>query len=110
MLDEHRRRRIAENEALFRGVNEGIRDAAERFDAEGPQYFVCECGDGTCMERVPLTPSEFAALRASAGRFAIVPGHEILEVERVVSPNEDFIVVEKMGIAGDTDQAPGSTA
>ena len=100
-MNEEHQRRVAKNEALWRGVNEGIEQAVERFGLEGRQEFACECGDANCTERIPLTPSEFAALRANPRRFAIVPGHEIPEVERVVAPNAGFTVVEKTGPAAE---------
>lgn len=73
----------------------------ERFGLAGRQEFACECGDADCSERIPLTPSEFAALRANPRRFAIVPGHEMPEVERVVAPSDGFTVVEKTGSAAE---------
>jgi hypothetical protein len=33
--------------------------------------------------------------------FAVVPGHERLEVERVVGEGRGYLVIEKLGEAGD---------
>jgi len=44
---------IAKTEALFRNVNEEIRDASGRFAADVGE-FVCECGDPTCTEHVEM--------------------------------------------------------
>ena len=58
--------------------------------------FLCECGDAGCSQRVFLTLGEYEAVRSNAIRFAVVPGHEIPDVERVVEQNERFAVVEKL--------------
>jgi hypothetical protein len=47
------RERIAKTEALFRNVNEGIKEASDRFDSDAAE-FVCECGDAACTERIQV--------------------------------------------------------
>ena len=91
--------RIAENESFFRDVNQRIERAAQSFDVEGLQNFLCECGDRGCTASMPLTLREYAQLRADPARFAVVPGHEIGEAERVIGRNERFATVEKVGRA-----------
>jgi hypothetical protein len=89
--------RIAQNEALFRQVNERVRDVSEGFAALDPSPidFVCECGSRDCTEPISLTLPEYEAVRAHPDRFAVVPGHVIPEVERVVSQHGSYVVVEK---------------
>lgn len=91
--------RIAENESFFRDVNQRIERAAQSFDVEGLQNFLCECGDRGCTASIPLTLREYAQLRADPARFAVVPGHEIAEAERVIARNERFATIEKIGPA-----------
>jgi hypothetical protein len=43
----------------------------------------------------PAHPGKYEAVRANPRRFAIVPGHEIPEVEDVVARNDRYIVVAK---------------
>ena len=100
-MDTERQKRVADNESTFRDVNERIEETHERYGAEGPQEFLCECGTTECSERVHLTLAEYEALRANPLRFAIVPGHEIPEVERVVEEHERFTVIEKHGVGGE---------
>jgi hypothetical protein len=92
-------RRVGINESLFREVNERIGELGELYDA-GDVEFVCECGDTGCAERVTLTIRQYEAVRAEPSRFFLVPGHERLDVERVVEENAEFFVVEKLGEAG----------
>ena len=50
---DDRATRIGKNEALFREVNERIRElTSDERDAE----FLCECGDPSCTKPIPLTP------------------------------------------------------
>ncbi len=97
-MDEGVRDRIAKNEALFRDVNERVQeiDRAHHVATDEPWDFLCECGNGGCLERVELRPEEYEQLRANPVHFAVVPGHELPEVERVVRRGEGYRVVEKL--------------
>jgi hypothetical protein len=95
-MDVQGRQRVAMNEATFRRVNEGM-EAGQ--GPEGMLTFFCECGRLGCNKLIQLTRPEYEAVRANARRFAILDGHEILEVEDVVARHERYIVVEKRGEA-----------
>jgi hypothetical protein len=94
---DSRQQRIARNEALFREVNERIKEInADMSDAESEHSdFLCECGDDDCTKAVSMTVSEYEAVRENGKRFTIVPGHEIPDVERVVFRGDRYAVVEK---------------
>jgi hypothetical protein len=96
-------RAIGRNEALFREVNERIREitAGQGVPLDERVLFQCECGRLECHEQVQLSLGEYEAVRAEPKRFVILPGHEIEAVETVVSRNERFLVVEKHGEAAD---------
>ena len=90
-MDE-RATRIGKNEALFREVNERIREiSAYDQDAE----FLCECGDESCTRPITMTLDEYEQLRGDATHFAVVPGHVAPDVESVISQGERYWVVEK---------------
>jgi hypothetical protein len=91
----NREERIARNEAVFREVNERIKDVSEDVEAASTTDFLCECGDPDCTEPVRLTPVEYEEVRRNPTHFVIVPGHSHPEVEVVVARNERFAVVEK---------------
>jgi hypothetical protein len=94
-MDE-RQRRIGENEVIFREVNERVRETNETFDVvAGDAEFVCECGTASCVQRVRMSLAEYEQVRAEPTTFLIVPGHEILDVERVVRREPGFWVVRK---------------
>ena len=75
----------ARNEEVFRRVNEGIEEGAERHHVSTPLPFHCECCDASCMETVPVAPAEYERVLSERYRFIVIPGHEEPSVERVVS-------------------------
>jgi hypothetical protein len=95
VLDE-RARRIAENESRFREINERLEADLRKLPVDdNPVAFVCECGKLACADGVRLTLSEYERVRADPLLFAILPGHEIEDVEDVVAREERFAVVRK---------------
>jgi hypothetical protein len=94
-LRDARQERAARNQSLFRDVNESLEVLARQLSIE--QDFLCECADRECNEMVSLSLAEYELVRSVATQFAIAPGHELVEVERVVRrANGRFIVVEKI--------------
>jgi hypothetical protein len=89
------RERIAKTEALFRNVNEEIRDASTRFGSETAD-FVCECGDPKCTEHIRVPLEEYEQVREDATRFVVQPGHVKGPIERVVKRGGGYAVIEKI--------------
>jgi hypothetical protein len=92
-----REERIIENEKLFREVNERVAQLQGSFSGPDPEW-VCECGDETCFEKVTVSIEEYEQVRQRGDWFVILPGHEKLDVERVVRENRAFLVVEKLSL------------
>jgi anti-sigma B factor antagonist len=90
--------RMARNQALFREVNERVEEVQS--GEPGTIEFLCECGDPTCLEALPLALEEYEAIRKRPDRFVIAEGHEAAGVERVVARHGAAEVVEKTGKAG----------
>ena len=95
--------RLAENEILYRRVNERIEDLNEALDvvASMDGEWVCECADANCATRITATIAEYESVRANPRRFIVAPGHVDREIEHVVRGNERFTVVEKEGVAAE---------
>jgi hypothetical protein len=89
------RERIAKTESLFRNVNEGIREASDRLDAEIGD-FICECGESTCTEHVRLPIEEYERVRGHATHFVVRPGHVKGPIERIVEQQHHYTVIEKL--------------
>jgi hypothetical protein len=91
-----REERLALNEAVFREVNERIEAVAETFDLKSqPMDLVCECGDAKCVERISMTQAEYEQIRSDSRHFAVSPGHEYSDVERLVEQRQGYDVVQK---------------
>jgi len=101
-MERKQAERLAVNEALFRDVNERIREISDTFGQKDASYdFLCECSDPECAERVVLTAAEYEFVRADSTRFVVAKGHAIPEIESVVDQAKDHVVVEKEGAAAD---------
>ena len=90
-----RQERAARNQSLFRGVNERLEEAMRALPTA--QDFLCECANRDCNKMLSITVAEYETVRGEPTHFAIAPGHELLEVERVVLHGEGrYTVVEKI--------------
>jgi hypothetical protein len=105
---DSRSERQAQNEALFRAVNERIEELVDETlerHTEGASVwdFVCECEDRECAQRIPLTRTEYEAIRADGRRFVVAPGpdHVDTSIENVVDMSTRYWVVEKIGEPGE---------
>ena len=91
-----RAERAGKNEAVFREVNERISDLTRENAAE----FLCECATKTCTETLQMTRAEYENVRSVPTDFAVLPGHEVPDLEEVVERNDAFLVVRKKAGAG----------
>ena len=101
--------RDAENQAVFRTVNENIADLSDTLFAGDGQIeweFLCECGDAGCVERMVAPIRAYRDIRENRHRFLLLPGHENRAVERVVERQPAYFVVEAFGSAGEAADAP----
>lgn len=101
VIDE-RERRVIRNEALFRRVNERIEELREGVPESELTDFLCECGEAACIERIELTHSEYEAVRSVPDHFALKPGHEHPDFERIVVRRDRYVVIDKVGQAEET--------
>jgi hypothetical protein len=96
-----RRERAAQNESLFRAVNERIEEIASSFKSGGERNdFICECARSDCISPIQMTVHEYEAVRSAPTQFMVANGHEVPDVERVVVSTNRYTVVEKIGAAG----------
>ena len=98
-MERQRPERVAENEAIFRFVNEAIAQGHASYDLKGLQEYMCECGDARCTERLLLASDEYERIRANPLWFFVVSGHDVPEVEEVVEEADRYTIVEKFGVA-----------
>jgi hypothetical protein len=91
-----RARKIGENEALYRSINEKIGDLNATFGVVSETMtVVCECGRLECTEQITLDIPTYERVRSDATRFVLLPGHEEPDVESVVEEHDGFNIVQK---------------
>jgi hypothetical protein len=95
---EGREARMASNEALLREVNERIHEVGEGLQVLPDDElldFRCECGAAACEDLVSMTRAEYEHVRSDNDRFALLPGHEEEEIERVMERTDRYVIVDK---------------
>ena len=96
-MDAATAERLVANEHRFREVNERLEEGVRPLIEAGELVpFVCECSSVACRDSVELGLDEYRALRATDARFAVVDGHELPAIERVVQRQDRYLVVEKL--------------
>jgi hypothetical protein len=104
----------ARNEALFRSVNERLKQIDDRLDTaavgapvQEREEFFCECGSLGCSARLAMTREQYEWVREHPTYFVVLEGHVDERIERVVERHPPFAVVEKSAeeeeIARETD-------
>ena len=96
-----RDKRMAENEALFREVNERMEAVAHRLGPNVPYEFLCECANADCTFRLTLPTQVYESVRADARQFVVLPLHFTPEIEELVIENDTYWVVRKTGEAAE---------
>jgi hypothetical protein len=89
--------RKALNEAVFRQVNEQIRNLQQGLvDADRePLHIVCECDRIDCAERISVDARVYEQTRSDAALFFVVTGHEDHSIEDVVDTGGGYLIVRK---------------
>ncbi len=93
-------RRLQENEIIFREANNDIQEFLT--ETEGDRIkrivpFYCECSRMDCKRRIELTPLMYDKLHKNKKQFVVLQGHEIPEIEKIVTTQKNINVVEKYG-------------
>ena len=98
---DEREARAARNQAVFRKVNETLRELnGATVPPVGTFVIACECAHIGCIDMVTLRREEYEAVRRHDRHFVVRRGHEVLEVEDVVAGFDGCLIVEKRGLAG----------
>ncbi len=94
---------VARNEALFREVNERIREITVSHDLGAGEAvaFLCECSELSCGGTISITLAEYETVRTRPRVFVVAPGHDSPAIERVVGEIRGYLLVEKPAVPGD---------
>ena len=105
--EESRDREVlaAQNQSLFREINERIAEVAAPHiafrDDDHTYEFLCECSNVGCDLRMRLTLSMYEEIRQDPTQFVVALGHELPEIEIVVTRTDEYQVVRKQGDAAE---------
>ena len=91
--------RLANNEVIFRTVNEAIQQKAIGFGVLDHFEFICECASSSCFERISLSLEQYEGIRAEGATFVVSPGHVYDEIELVTERQPSYWFVRKDGVA-----------
>jgi hypothetical protein len=89
----------AKNQALFREVNERLKEVGEHSKSLAyEEDAICECANDECSERISISGAEYEDVRRNGTWFVVFPGdeHVFPDVERLVRKDERYWVVEKV--------------
>lgn len=95
-MNEDLKLRLANNEAVFRDVNEAIARGQWPGEEDSPGAFRCECARADCNSLVQMTVRDYERVRSYPRRFLVLPGHQVPEIETVVDTQPGYVVVEKL--------------
>jgi hypothetical protein len=88
--------RAARNQAMFRAVNEKLRELNQAFSKISETYAIaCECADTSCVRTLDVSMEEYLTVRAHPNRFVVLAAHVIPDVESTVARNDGYAIVEK---------------
>jgi hypothetical protein len=98
----------ANNEALFRQVNErlvklttGLSSRAG-YPLEPLDGLVCECADPLCLVRVgQVSMADYEAVRGNPTLFIVAPGHVTPEAHTVREQEAYWVVAKNEGVAAE---------
>ena len=98
--------RAAQNQSLYRVINEKIKELNQTFAEAGvaDSEWICECADTDCTLHLTATLNEYETVRSNPRTFIISPGHLYPEIERVLDEN-DRMIVEKLDHSGQIAEA-----
>lgn len=96
-------KQVGRNEDEARTANEIVSVEGEQSHLDGHELLavLCECGDRSCHDPLEMTVDQYEEIRSDPAHFAVLKGHEILECERIILSNDEYLIVEKFGDAGE---------
>ena len=102
-MDDLQIRRIANNEARFRAINERVTDTIERRSNEPvPRIMVvCECAFEDCREMIDVSMEQYRHARSDARWFIVLPDHVVPEAEVMVEACDNHWIIQKLGVGAD---------
>jgi len=90
--------RREENQKMFHGGNEALRDAAKKTGLGTTLIpFLCECASLDCRGQVEVTVREWEGVAAKPNHFLMIAGHQRSEGEELVGSLREYEIARKPG-------------
>jgi hypothetical protein len=86
---------------MFRSINERLTRDDPLAELTGSHMISCECADVSCVQTLAISAAQYEQVRKEPQHFAVLPGHILPDIERVVAEHKAYVVVEKFGEAGE---------
>ena len=87
--------RKAQNQELFREVNERIADLSSNLDDSIENLgLICECSQTGCTEIIEVSIKNYARARDTETHFLVKAGHEDAGREAIVETWGDYLIVQ----------------
>ena len=102
---DEREIRAARNQSMFRAINERLTRDDLVTEITGGHMIACECADPRCVQTLAISTAQYQEVRREPRRFAVLPGHVYPDIEHAISESGAYVVVEKIGHAGDVAKA-----
>ena len=95
-MTDDRIRRVGENEALYRLVNERINALSSGVVTTTREFgVICECATLACNTQIMISPGVYEQTRARSDHFIVLRGHQLGDIETVIEDHQTFFVIEK---------------
>ena len=92
---------MAQNEVLFREVNERVNEVAQDHGRGDHMYdHLCECAHADCIFQITLSQPEYESLRTDQTQFAVLPLTSRPR-SKPVTENDRYWIVKKTGEAAE---------
>jgi hypothetical protein len=100
-MDRLSERRLVENEVVFKKLNQRLQKTIKAMldqvhTDEMELLFYCECSDLNCIERIKIPVETYETIHKRKDHFVLKAGHELPEIERIVSQVNDYVVAQKL--------------
>jgi hypothetical protein len=102
---DEREIRAARNQSMFRQINERLTRNDALAEMTGSHVIACECADPACVQTLAISAAQYEDVRREPRHFAVMAGHVYPDVEQVVGEFRTYVVVEKIGPAGEVADA-----
>jgi transketolase N-terminal domain/subunit len=105
MSDDLSDNRLIRNEQIIRNKNTDLEETIVQFAQDddkvkkAPIAFICECSLLTCNKRITTTINRYRKLHKRRDIFMVSKGHTIPSIEKVVSQEGGFEVVQKLQLS-----------